>query len=80
MLHKRIRPSNTKEAYPEQKLDNDLSQGVFARGSTVFLRGQVAWDLDTRISLHEGHATKQTENHAEYCLTPRRGWNNNRGC
>ena len=60
-LHKRIRPFNTKETYPEQKLDNDLSQGVVARGTTVFLRGQVAQDLDSRISLHKGDATKQTK-------------------
>ena len=60
-LHKPVRPFNTKEAYPEQKLDNDLSRGVVARGSIVFLRGQVAQDLDTRISLHEGDAAKQTK-------------------
>ena len=60
-LHKPIRPFNTKEAYPEQKLDNDLSRGVVARGSILFLRGQVAQDLDTRISLHEGDAAKQTK-------------------
>ena len=60
MLHKRIRPFNTKESYPEQKLDNDLSQGVVARGTMVFLRGQVAQDLDTRESLHVGDAGKQT--------------------
>ncbi|NBR39156.1 MAG: RidA family protein, partial [Alphaproteobacteria bacterium] len=28
VMHKRIRPFNTKETYPEQNLDNDLSQGV----------------------------------------------------
>ena len=39
--HKRIRPFNTKDTYPEQKLDNDLCQGVVARGTMVFLRGQV---------------------------------------
>jgi enamine deaminase RidA (YjgF/YER057c/UK114 family) len=60
MLHKRLRPFNTKETYPEQKLDNDLSQGVVARGTMVFLRGQVAQDLDTRESLHVGDAGKQT--------------------
>lgn len=59
-LHKRIRPFNTKETYPEQKLDNDLSQGVVARGTMVFLRGQVSQDLDSRKSLHIGDAAKQT--------------------
>jgi len=54
MAHTRIRPFNTKATYPEQKLDNDLSQAVVARGTLVFLRGQVAQDLDTRESLHVG--------------------------
>ncbi|MGB3176680.1 MAG: RidA family protein [Albidovulum sp.] len=61
MMHKRIRPFNTKETYPEQKLDNDLSQGVVARGTMVFLRGQVSQDLDSRESLHAADAGKQTE-------------------
>lgn len=61
MIHKRLRPFNTKQTYPEQKLDNDLSQGVVARGTMVFLRGQVAQDLDSRESLHTGDAGKQTE-------------------
>ena len=60
MIHKRIRPFNTKDTYPEQKLDNDLSQGVVARGTMVFLRGQVAQDLDTRKSVHVGDAGLQT--------------------
>ena len=58
--HQRIRPFNTKETYPEQNLDNDLSQGVVARGTMVFLRGQVAQDLDTRESLYSGDAGAQT--------------------
>ena len=61
MAHKRIRPFNTKQTYPEQNLDNDLAQGVVARGTMVFLRGQVAQDLDSRKSLHVGDAGKQTE-------------------
>ena len=60
-LHKRIRPFNTKETYPEQNLDNDLSQGVVARGTMVFLRGQVSQDLDSRESLHVNDVSKQTE-------------------
>jgi enamine deaminase RidA (YjgF/YER057c/UK114 family) len=59
MIHKRLRPFNTKQTYPEQKLDNDLSQGVVARGTMVFLRGQVSQDLDTRESLHVGDAGAQ---------------------
>ena len=61
MAHKRIRPFNTKQTYPEQNLDNDLSQGVVARGTMVFLRGQVSQDLDSRKSLHVGDAARQTE-------------------
>ena len=58
--HKRIRPFNTKDTYPEQKLDNDLCQAVAAKGTIVFLRGQVSQDLDTRESLHAGDAAAQT--------------------
>ena len=54
MAHTRIRKFNTKETYPEQKLDNDLCQAVVARGRTVFLRGQIAQDLETRESVHIG--------------------------
>jgi enamine deaminase RidA (YjgF/YER057c/UK114 family) len=60
-VHQRIRPFNTKDTYPEQKLDNDLCQAVVARGTMVFVRGQIAQDLDTRESLHVGDAGKQTE-------------------
>jgi enamine deaminase RidA (YjgF/YER057c/UK114 family) len=58
--HTRIRPFNTKDTYPEQKLDNDLCQAVVARGRMVFVRGQISQDLDTRESLHVGDATLQT--------------------
>lgn len=59
--HRRIRPFNTKDTYPEQKLDNDLCQAVVAKGTMVFLRGQVSQDLDSRLSLHSGDARAQTE-------------------
>ncbi len=51
MAHKRIRPFNTRDTYPEQKLSNDLAQAVVARGTMVFLRGQVGQDLDTAKSV-----------------------------
>ena len=54
MVHTRIRPFNTKQTYPEQKLDNDLAQAVVARGTMVFVRGQVPQDLDTRENLAIG--------------------------
>ena len=42
--HKRVRPFNTKDTYPNQNLDNDLCQAVRA-GNTVYLRGQVGTDF-----------------------------------
>tara|TARA_B100000700_G_C14835397_1_gene756576 strand:+ start:290 stop:706 length:417 start_codon:yes stop_codon:yes gene_type:complete len=59
-LHKRIRKFNTKETYPEQNINNDLAQAVIARGTMVFLRGQVSQNLDSRESLHIGDARNQT--------------------
>jgi enamine deaminase RidA (YjgF/YER057c/UK114 family) len=58
-VHTRIRAFNTKDTYPEQKLDNDLCQAVVAKGATVFVRGQISQDLDTRESLFVGDATLQ---------------------
>jgi enamine deaminase RidA (YjgF/YER057c/UK114 family) len=49
MGHRRLRKFNTKKTYPEQKLDNDLCMSVRAKGTFVFLRGQVGQDLDGRI-------------------------------
>ncbi len=60
MRHTRIRRFNTRDTYPEQKLDNDLCQVVVARGTMVFVRGQVAQDLETRNSVHAADATLQT--------------------
>ena len=54
MIHKRLRPINTKDTYPEQKLNTDLSQGVVTRGTMVFLLGQVSQYLETREVLHFG--------------------------
>ena len=34
MAHERLRKFNTKDTYPEQKLDNDLAQAVITRGRT----------------------------------------------
>jgi enamine deaminase RidA (YjgF/YER057c/UK114 family) len=58
--HRRIRPFNTRETYPEQNLDNDLCQAVVA-GSTVYLRGQIGQDLETRESVGVGDVVAQTE-------------------
>ncbi|MDS2173531.1 RidA family protein [Nesterenkonia sp. CL21] len=59
MKHMRIRPFNTKDTYPEQNLDNDLCQAVVANG-VVYLRGQVAQDLETRESVGIGDVEAQT--------------------
>jgi enamine deaminase RidA (YjgF/YER057c/UK114 family) len=58
--HRRIRPFNTKETYPEQNLDNDLCQAVGA-GNTIYLRGQIGQDLETRESVGIGDVAVQTE-------------------
>lgn len=60
-VHKRIRQFNTKETYPEQNLDNDLCQAVVARGTTVFVRGQIGQNLDTSENVGVGDAAAQTE-------------------
>lgn len=60
MTHTRIRKFNTKKTYPEQDLDNDLCQAVVAKGTMVFVRGQISQDLNTRESLHVGDSGKQT--------------------
>ena len=59
MQHQRIRPFNTRNTYPEQRLDNDLCQAVVACGRIVFLRGQVAQDLDTAKSVAIGDPAAQ---------------------
>jgi enamine deaminase RidA (YjgF/YER057c/UK114 family) len=59
MAHKRLRPFNTRKTYPEQNLDNDLSQGVVA-ANIIFLRGQVAQDLDTAENVAIGDPVGQT--------------------
>ena len=63
--HVRVRPFNTADTYPEQRLGNDLSQAVIA-GSTIYLRGQVAQDLETRENVAvddpAGQATKVMDN------------------
>jgi len=46
--HRRIRTFNTRDTYPNQALDNDLSQAVVA-GDTVYLRGQVGTDFDGNL-------------------------------
>ena len=60
MTHKRIRPFNTRETYPEQNIDNDLCQAVVAN-DTVYLRGQIGQNLDTSESVGVGDVELQAE-------------------
>jgi enamine deaminase RidA (YjgF/YER057c/UK114 family) len=60
MTHRRIRPFNTRDTYPEQELDNDLCQAVVA-GTTVYLRGQIGENIDTNESVGIGDVEAQAE-------------------
>ena len=60
MSHVRLRKFNTRDAYPDQSLDNDLCMVVRAN-NTVYVRGQTAMDLDGKI-VGVGDAAAQTEN------------------
>jgi enamine deaminase RidA (YjgF/YER057c/UK114 family) len=61
MTHERLHKFNTRDSYPEQRLDNDLCQVVRARGTIVFLRGQVGQDLSSSASVAIGDAAGQAE-------------------
>ncbi|MEO9902957.1 RidA family protein [Nisaea sp.] len=61
MAHERLRKFNTRDTYPEQKLDNDLAQAVITRGGrTVWLRGQCPQDLDTAKNIKSHDPVEQT--------------------
>ena len=61
MAHIRIRKFNTKETYPEQKLDNDLCQAVITQGGkTVYLRGQCPQNLDDAENIKSHDPVEQT--------------------
>ena len=61
MTHERIRKFNTRDTYPNQTIDNDLCQVVKARGTLVFVRGQVGQDLETAESVGVGDAAAQAD-------------------
>ena len=61
MAHTRFRKFNTRDTYPEQRLDNDLCQAVLAeRGRTLYLRGQCPQDLDSFKNIGSHDAAEQT--------------------
>ncbi|SMX38826.1 RidA family protein [Maliponia aquimaris] len=60
MAHTRIRPFNTRDTYPEQKLDNDLSHAVVTSGGrTIWLRGQCPQNLDDGKNIASHDPTEQ---------------------
>lgn len=59
--HNRLRKFNTKDTYPNQNLDNDLCQVVSARGTLVFVRGQVGQDIDNFDSIDSMSAYEQAD-------------------
>ncbi len=61
MAHTRLRKFNTKDTYPEQDLNNDLCQAVVARGTYVFVRGQVSQDLVTKENKHVNDPAAQAD-------------------
>lgn len=61
MAHQRIRKSNTKDTYSEQKLDNDPCQMVVAKRTMVFVHGRIGQDLETSKSVGVGDVAAQTE-------------------
>jgi len=73
--HVRLRKFNTRENYPDQKLDNDVCMVVRAN-NTVYLRGQTGMDFDGKV-VGVGDAAAQTENAmkcATILLEEARGW------
>ena len=60
-IHDRFRKFNTKETYPTQRLNNDLCQVVRARGTLVFVRGQVGQDIDNFESIESLNAYEQAD-------------------
>ena len=61
MAHTRLRKFNTRDTYPNQRLDNDLCQVVVAKGTMVFVRGQVGQELNTSKSVGIGDAAAQAD-------------------
>ena len=60
-VHLRHRKFNTRDTYPNQNLDNDLCQVVVARGTMVFVSGQVGQEIDGFASIKDADAGAQTE-------------------
>jgi enamine deaminase RidA (YjgF/YER057c/UK114 family) len=61
MAQERLRKFNTRDTYPNQKLDNDLCQVVKAKGTLVFVRGQVGQDLESTETVGIGDPAAQAD-------------------
>lgn len=61
MAHVRIRKFNTRDTYPEQKLDNDLAQAVVTTGGKiVWLRGQCPQNIEDAVNIGSHDPVEQT--------------------
>lgn len=61
MAHYRHRKFNTRDTYPEQKLDNDLAQAVVTQGGRiVWLRDQCPQNLDDAKNIDSHDPAEQT--------------------
>jgi len=61
MMHTRLRKFNTRDTYPEQNLDNDLSQAVVTQGGkTVWMRGQCPQNLEDAYNIDSHDPAEQT--------------------
>lgn len=61
MAHTRIRPFNTRDTYPEQKLNNDLCHAVVTKGGRiVWLRGQCPQNIEDAVNIASHDPVEQT--------------------
>ena len=60
-IHQRHRKFNTRATYPGQNLDNDLCQVVVARGTLVFVRGQVGQEIEGFASIADAGPGAQAD-------------------
>ncbi len=61
MAHTRIRTFNTRDTYPEQKLNNDLCHAVVTKGGRiVWLRGQCPQNIEDAVNIPSHDPVEQT--------------------
>jgi enamine deaminase RidA (YjgF/YER057c/UK114 family) len=74
MQHQRLRQFNTRDVYPQQRLDNDMCMVVKA-GQRLFLRGQTGLDLNQRLVSEEAAAQAEQAMHNVKVLLAEAGSN-----